>query len=86
MRINLSQLICLILIHIFKLCLGSYSPDKLKKNNSMYSFGIKSRKEIPIAQRNLPGPGNYEIKSFLNQTHGTWSFGSDEKFKGYSDH
>lgn len=48
----------------------------------MYSFGIKTKIDLPLGRRNLPGPGNYEIKSFLSETHGAGAFGSDIKFKG----
>ena len=54
----------------------------MKKNNSMYSFGVKTKIDLPLRRRNLPGPGNYEIKSFLSETHGAGAFGSDIKFKG----
>ena len=59
---------------------GSYSPDKLKKNDSKYSFGIKSNKEL-LQKKNYPSPGDYEISSFLSQTHGVGAFSRDMKLK-----
>ena len=60
---------------------GSYSPDKPKKNNSQYSFGIKSNKELRASRGLGPSPGDYEMYSFLSQTHGVGAFGKDTKLK-----
>ena len=54
----------------------------MKKNNSMYSFGLKSNKDLSLAKRNIPGPGNYETKSYISEHHGGTVFGSDNKLKG----
>lgn len=47
----------------------------------MYSFGTKPNTNYSFVKREIPGPGKYETKSFLSETHGAGAFGKDKKDK-----
>lgn len=53
---------------------GSYFP-KLNKSHLGYSFGKDSKFEDFSKLRNFPGPGHYDIKSFLESypAYATWN-------------
>ena len=52
---------------------GSYNPN-LKKTKIEYSFGKNKRSDDYSKHKNLPGPGYYDIKSFLEcyPAYATW--------------
>jgi hypothetical protein len=61
---------------------GQYSPEKLKKYDKKYSFGVKTDRCISLG-KDRPGPGNYGHRSFLAETYGTGKFGTDRKDKDF---